>query len=100
MHATNRTKKGRIAKRYLTRTPKFTSQLCNFARNTERQKMTTLNQLVRNFLADEQGATAIEYGLLAGLISVVIIASITLIGSNLKGVFDVIVAKLTAVPRT
>jgi pilus assembly protein Flp/PilA len=62
--------------------------------------MNSLKQLVCKFVSDEQGATAIEYGLLAGLISVVIIASVTLIGSNLKGVFDVIVTKLTAIPRT
>jgi pilus assembly protein Flp/PilA len=62
--------------------------------------MNTLKKHILHFVSDEQGATAIEYGLLAGLISVVIIASVTLIGSNLKGVFDVIVTKLTAIPRT
>jgi len=62
--------------------------------------MNSLKQLFHNFVSDEQGATAFEYGWLAGLISVVIIASVTLIGSNLKGVFDVIVTKLTAIPRT
>lgn len=62
--------------------------------------MNTLKKHILRFVSDEQGATAIEYGLLAGLISVVIIASVTLIGSNLKGVFDVIVTKLTAIPRT
>lgn len=40
------------------------------------------------FIADERGATAIEYGLIAALISVVIIASITSIGKSLKTVFD------------
>lgn len=41
-----------------------------------------------HFFADERGATAIEYGLIAALISVVIIASITSIGKSLKTVFD------------
>jgi pilus assembly protein Flp/PilA len=58
--------------------------------------MNTLKQLVRNFLADEQGATAIEYGLLAALISVVIIAAVTTVGTNLKGIFTTIATKLAA----
>ena len=42
-----------------------------------------LTRVVRN----EEGATAIEYGLMAALIAVVIIASVTLVGTDLKGVF-------------
>lgn len=58
--------------------------------------MNILKQHARNFLADEQGATAIEYGLLAALISVVIIAAVTTLGTNLKGIFTNIAAKLAA----
>jgi pilus assembly protein Flp/PilA len=43
--------------------------------------------LVSRFLADESGATAIEYGLLAALISVVIIGAVKLAGSNLSTTF-------------
>ena len=39
------------------------------------------------FYKDESGATAIEYGLLAALISVVGIAAMTTVGTNLTGVF-------------
>jgi len=39
------------------------------------------------FLKDEKGATAIEYGLIAALISSVIIVSTTLVGTTLEGVF-------------
>jgi pilus assembly protein Flp/PilA len=39
------------------------------------------------FLRDKSGATAIEYGLIAGLISVVIIAAVTTVGTDLKAVF-------------
>ena len=46
------------------------------------------------FLRDEDGATAIEYGLIAALISVVIIGAVTLVGSNLSGVFTSIGAAL------
>jgi pilus assembly protein Flp/PilA len=52
------------------------------------------NQIIR-FLQDEEGATAIEYGLIAGLISVAIIAAVTLVGTNLDGIFDYIATKLT-----
>jgi pilus assembly protein Flp/PilA len=43
--------------------------------------------LVSKFMRDESGATAIEYGLIAALISVVIIATLTLVGGDLKKVF-------------
>ena len=65
----------------------------------EKQEQEMKSQIIR-FMKDEEGATAIEYGLIAGLIAVVIIAAITSIGTNLDGIFDVIVNKLTAVPRT
>ncbi|GAC1333077.1 MAG: Flp family type IVb pilin [Beijerinckiaceae bacterium] len=47
------------------------------------------------FLRDEEGATAIEYGLLAALISVVIIGAVTAIGSNLSAKFTTISGNLT-----
>ena len=36
----------------------------------------------------EEGATAIEYGILAALIAVVIITAVTLVGQSLEGVFE------------
>ncbi len=36
----------------------------------------------------ERGASAVEYGLLVALIAVIIIGAVTLLGTNLKGVFD------------
>ncbi|ABR91806.1 pilus subunit protein PilA [Janthinobacterium sp. Marseille] len=44
------------------------------------------NQIIR-FMKDEEGATAIEYGLIVGLISVVIAVSVGLIGGNLQTLF-------------
>jgi pilus assembly protein Flp/PilA len=41
-----------------------------------------------NFMNDEGGATAIEYGLLASLISVVIIGAVTTIGTSLSSTFQ------------
>ncbi|MEY4733974.1 MAG: PilA2 pilus assembly protein [Pseudomonadota bacterium] len=51
---------------------------------------------IERFLKDESGATAIEYGLIAGLISVVIAASVTTIGTDLGKIFTSIATKLTA----
>ena len=42
----------------------------------------------RTCLKDEKGATAIEYGLIAGLIAVVIIAAVTLLGGDMAGIFQ------------
>ena len=39
---------------------------------------------------DEKGATAVEYGLMVGLIAVVIIAAVTLLGGRLNGLFTTI----------
>jgi len=50
---------------------------------------------LRKFLSNESGATAIEYGLLAGLIAVVIIGGVTLAGDNLSTLFNTIGNSLT-----
>ena len=50
--------------------------------------------IVRRFLSDRSGATAIEYGLIAGLISVVIISSVKNIGTNASRKFTAIAANL------
>jgi pilus assembly protein Flp/PilA len=52
----------------------------------------------RKLRKDENGATAIEYGLIAGLISVVIITAVTLVGSKLEAVFTYIGSTLDTVP--
>ena len=57
------------------------------------------DQIVK-FWRDEEGATAIEYGLIAGLIAVGIIASVTNVGTQLQALFNAIVTKLTAIPKT
>jgi pilus assembly protein Flp/PilA len=41
-----------------------------------------------SYIQSQRGATAIEYGLIAGLIAVVIIAAVTLLGGNLQTTFD------------
>ena len=47
---------------------------------------------------DEKGATAVEYGLMVGLIAVVIIAAVTTLGTELKDLFTSIGTKLGAIP--
>lgn len=51
---------------------------------------------VARFMNDESGATAIEYGLIAALISVGIIAAATFLGNGLSGLFNGIGNKLAA----
>ena len=53
-------------------------------------------KLVRFFYANEKGATAIEYGLIAALIAVAAIAAMTSIGENLEATFDNVATELEA----
>lgn len=47
-----------------------------------------------HFMHDESGATAIEYGLIAALIAVVIIAAIQAVGTNLSTTFSTVSGSL------
>ena len=53
-----------------------------------------MTNLISRFVRDESGATAIEYGLIAALISVVIIGVLTTIGTDLFAKFTAIEAAL------
>ena len=50
--------------------------------------MKNFKMAVKRFWSDEEGVTAIEYGLLAALIAVVIIAGAALVGTNLNTLFN------------
>jgi pilus assembly protein Flp/PilA len=50
--------------------------------------------LMRKFLGDRGGATAIEYGLIAGLIAVSLIAGLGVLGGNLSNTFNFIATKM------
>jgi pilus assembly protein Flp/PilA len=56
-----------------------------------------MKNLLTRFVTDESGVTAIEYGLIAGLISVIIIVAVTAIGTNLNLVFTYISTSLAGV---
>ncbi len=49
-----------------------------------------MKSLINRFVNDESGATAIEYGLIAGLLSVIIIGVLTTMSGNLEGIFTTI----------
>ena len=50
--------------------------------------------LIRIFSRDESGATAIEYGLIAALIAVVIITAVTAVGTHLSTTFTTVSGSL------
>jgi len=53
-----------------------------------------MKEVIKRFARDESGATAIEYGLIAAGISVVIIAAVRLVGTNLTGTFNTVAGAL------
>lgn len=58
--------------------------------------MQALTTMFRQFMRDEEGVTAIEYGLIAALIAIVIIASLQIVGTQLNITFSKIGSALTA----
>ena len=54
-----------------------------------------MKKLFSRFANDESGATAIEYGLIAGLIGVVIIAAVTSVGTSISAKFNSVSSALT-----
>lgn len=50
---------------------------------------------VKQFIADENGVTALEYGLLAALIGLVIVGAVTTLGQNIEQVFTTIATALS-----
>ena len=50
--------------------------------------------LLSRFVRNESGATAIEYGLIAAGIAVVIITAVTLVGTSLSNVFNSVATSL------
>jgi len=53
-----------------------------------------MSKFVTRFLKDESGATAIEYGLIAALVAVVIVGGVTAVGGKLSSTFDTVNQKL------
>ncbi|WP_445287845.1 Flp family type IVb pilin [Variovorax atrisoli] len=58
-----------------------------------------MTNFIARFLRDEEGATAIEYGIIAGLVAVAIVTSLSGtngLGTKLSGLFTYIAGKVTA----
>lgn len=53
-----------------------------------------MNAKLMKFLRDEDGVTAIEYGLIAGLVAVAIIVAVSLLGTDLARLFNNIAGRL------
>jgi pilus assembly protein Flp/PilA len=47
-----------------------------------------MSKLLRSLMHEDTGATAVEYGLMVALIAVVIITSVTLLGVNVRDLFE------------
>ncbi|BDD93724.1 Flp family type IVb pilin [Pandoraea sp. XJJ-1] len=58
--------------------------------------MKTIVKFCQRFIQDESGVTAVEYGLIAALIAVVILASVTIVGTQLNSTFSKIGSALTS----
>ena len=54
-----------------------------------------MRNVITRFAQDRSGATAIEYGLIAALVSVVIIGGLTTVGKNLLAVFTSVATGLS-----
>jgi len=53
--------------------------------------------MIKNFVKDESGATAIEYGLIAALVAVAIIGALTVLGTELSNIFQYVADTLASV---
>lgn len=56
------------------------------------------HSLLQRFAKDEDGATAIEYGLFAALIAAVIVTAVSTLGTQVNGGFETVVEALLDVP--
>ncbi len=54
-----------------------------------------MKKIFARFAADQSGATAIEYGLIAGLIAVVIIGAVKTLGTNVASKFNAVASNLS-----
>lgn len=60
--------------------------------------MKNLMAKMRNFFKEEDGVTAIEYGLIAALVAILIIAALQVLGPKLAGVFQSVADALPDAP--
>jgi pilus assembly protein Flp/PilA len=63
----------------------FAAYFIKTKQNTKRSSI--MKQLIEKFIREEEGASAVEYGLLVALIAVVIIGAVTTLGTSLRDKF-------------
>src|SRR2546427_674823 len=68
-------------------------------RHFANRKDHAMTEMIKNFWKDEEGATAIEYGLIAGLIAVGIVVGATALGTDLNGLFNRLATKLNGLAQ-
>jgi pilus assembly protein Flp/PilA len=54
-----------------------------------------MKRIFNNLIADEKGVTAIEYGLIAALVAVVIIGAVEAVGTSLQSTFSTVSTELS-----
>lgn len=57
--------------------------------------MKTLTSYIQAYVTNKDGATALEYGLLAALIAVAIITAVTTLGTNASATFDTVAGEMS-----
>lgn len=50
--------------------------------------------VLKSLIRDEKGASAVEYGLIVGLIAVALVTVLVLVGTDLDGLFDQVVSAI------
>ena len=65
-----------------------------FKSNRFKSCTATAGRALRPFLADERGATAIEYALICSLIACAIVAALTLVGTSVQNTFNEVSSNL------
>ena len=56
-----------------------------------------MNKLLKKFAKSEEGVTALEYGLIAGVVALAIVGTATTLGGDLSALFTAISANVTAI---
>ncbi len=59
-----------------------------------------MKAIIKRFLKEEDGVTAVEYGLIAGLIAVALVTAMSTLTTGISGAFSYIATKLPSVKRT
>ena len=68
--------------------------MSQFIAKSKHQVESHIESQVARFIAREDGATMVEYGLMVALIAVVCIAGVTLLGGNVSGIFNNVAGKV------